>query len=138
MKKFEFLSHTADIKFRAFGKTLEEVFENSAFAFSSILNKEKLIKKTKKRIFIVKGNDLEALMFRFLEEILFLFETEGFLLSEIKVRFGKDKKSLKAEAYGGEKLDKRVRHYVKAVTYNDMFVKNLGKKGWISQVVIDV
>src|SRR3989344_1972892 len=137
MKKFEFLSHTADIKFRAFGKTLEEVFENSAFAFVSVLYKEKLIKKTKKRIFIVKGNDLEALMFRFLEEILFLFETEGFLISNIKVKLSDDKKNLKVEAFGEEKLAGRARHYIKAVTYNDMFIKKSAGR-WTAQVVIDV
>src|SRR3989344_9315117 len=136
MKKFVFLEHTADIKFRAFGKNLNEVFENSALAFTSVLHEGKVKKDVKKK-FSIKGNDLEALMFRFLEEILFLFETEGFLLSEIKVRFGKDKKSLKVEAYGEEKLDKRVRHYVKAVTYNDMFVKK-SDGCWTSQVVVDV
>ena len=48
-KKFEFLEHTADIKFRAFGKTLEEVFENSALAVSSIYSKEKKISLKSKR-----------------------------------------------------------------------------------------
>ena len=30
MKTFEFLEHTADIKFQAFGKSIEEAFSNSA------------------------------------------------------------------------------------------------------------
>ncbi len=36
MEKFKFLEHTADIKFQVFGKTLEEVFENTALAISKI------------------------------------------------------------------------------------------------------
>lgn len=136
MKKFIFLEHTADIKFRAFGKNSEEVFENSALAFTSVLYEGKT-KKNKKKVFVVKGRDFEALMFRFLEEILFLFETEGFLISSINVKLSKDKKSLKAEISGEQKKEKEIRHYIKAVTYNDMFVKKSAGK-WTAQVVVDV
>ena len=40
--KFKFLAHTADRKFQAFGKTLEEVFENSALALFNIVYDEKI------------------------------------------------------------------------------------------------
>ena len=136
MKRFVFLPHTADIKFRAFGKNLNEVFENSALAFTSVLHDGKIKKDVNKK-FLIKGNDLEALMFRFLEEILFLFETEGFLISNIKVKLSDDKKNLKVEAFGEEKLAGRARHYIKAVTYNDMFIKKSAGR-WTAQVVIDV
>jgi len=136
MKRFVFLPHTADIKFRAFGKNIEEVFENSALAFTNVLYEGK-VKKNKKKTFAVKGRDFEALMFRFLEELLFLFETEGFLIANVKVKLSKDKKSLKAEALGEEKREKEARHYIKAVTYNDMFVKKSENK-WTAQVVVDV
>src|SRR3989344_353579 len=134
--KYKFLPHTADLKFKAEGKTLNEVFENSALALTSALHEGNVKGKIRKS-FKIEGYDLEAMMFRFLEEILFLFETKGFLLSKTKVKIDKERKSLEVELIGEEKKGKTARHYIKAVTYNEMFVKKVGKD-WISQVVLDV
>ena len=37
MQKFKYLQHTADAKFQAFGKTLEEAFCNAALAMVSLM-----------------------------------------------------------------------------------------------------
>jgi SHS2 domain-containing protein len=133
--KFKFLEHTADIKFQAFGKTIEEVFENSALAmFHHIYNEKVMEKKILK--FKVKGKDLESLMYNFLEELLFLLETKGFFLNKIKVQIRKEKE-LVAEIWGGDIKNYRIRYDIKAVTYNEMFVKKIKNK-WVSQVVLDV
>lgn len=134
--KYKFLPHTADLKFQAYGKTLSEAFENSALALTSHLHEGK-IKPASRKEFIIEGYDLEAVLFRFLEEILFLFETDGFLTSKIKVKFDEKNKSLSAELSGESKKEKTARHYIKAVTYNDMFVKKIKGK-WTAQVVLDV
>lgn len=134
--KYKFIPHTADLKFQAYGKTLNSVFENSALALTSHLH-EKKINPKKREFFLIKGVDLEALMFRFLEEILFLFETKRFLASKIKVKVAKDAKSLEVELHGEINKNKTARHYIKAVTYNDMFVKKI-KGQFVAQVVLDV
>ena len=36
-KQYEYLEHTADVKFLAYGKTLEEVFENAALAMFNVM-----------------------------------------------------------------------------------------------------
>src|SRR3989344_2162752 len=134
--KFKFLPHTADLKFEAYGKTLGEVFENSALALTNSLS-EKKIKPVEKKKIKIKGRDLEALMFRFLEELLFLYEMKGFLISKAKVKISKDNKKLEADLDGEEKMEKTARHYIKAITYHDMFVKKIGKT-WVAQIVLDV
>jgi len=53
--KYEFLEHTADVKFRAYGKTLEEAFENVALAFAETVSKGEKIKEKKKKSISVKG-----------------------------------------------------------------------------------
>jgi len=53
-EKFKFLPHTADIKFQAYGKTLEEVFENSALALKEILVEDEKVKKNIKKNISVK------------------------------------------------------------------------------------
>ena len=38
--KYEFIDHTADIKFRSYGNTLDESFENAAYALKEIISKD--------------------------------------------------------------------------------------------------
>ena len=53
--KYKYLEHTADIKFQAFGNSIEEVYENSALAMFNAMSEDKIAKKIKKKI-SVKGN----------------------------------------------------------------------------------
>lgn len=134
--KYKFLEHTADIKFQAFGKTLNEVFENSASAMFNSIHDGKIKSKIKKEI-LVKGKNLESLMYNFLEELIFLFDTEGFCVSKIKVQISKDKQHLKAQIFGDSAEKYEMHVHVKAITYNEMFIK-LKEGKWVAQIVLDV
>lgn len=135
-KKFIFLEHTADVKFQAFGKDIEEAFSNSALALREVMTEKSKIKGKIKKKIIVKGKDKEKLLYNFLEEFLILFDSEGFVLSKIKKIKIKDEK-LEAEVIGDNAKNYKFSNSVKAITYNQMFVKQ--EKGkWIVQVVIDV
>ena len=79
MEKFKFLEHTADIKFQAFGKTMEEVFSNSALAMTNAMFDGKVKSNVSKKI-KVNGKDNERLLFEFLEELLVLLDSEDFIL----------------------------------------------------------
>ena len=61
-KKYRFLKHTADAKFQAFGKTLEEAIGNTALALASLMWEWKTIEKKIKRPIEVKGKDLKQLL----------------------------------------------------------------------------
>jgi len=137
MKKFEFLEHTADVKFKAFGKSLEKVFENSALAMINIMTSQRIKKKIKKTI-IIKGKDFESLMYNFLEEILFIMDTEAFVLASVrKLKIDKENFELKAELVGDSPKKYEFHLDIKAITYNEMFVREENKK-WVAQVVLDV
>jgi len=141
MKRFIFVEHTADIKFVAFGKSIEEVFENSAMAVKKVICGKKIKEKITEEISLhSKGKGIEGLMYDFLEEFLFLFDSKGFLLGKIKkieIKEKLGKYSLKCKMAGDNAQNYEISSHVKAVTYNEMFVRKEGKK-WISQVVIDV
>ena len=47
---YEFLEHTADIKFRAYDKTIEGLFRSILLAFRDTLTSDSLEKKNLKRI----------------------------------------------------------------------------------------
>jgi SHS2 domain-containing protein len=137
MKKFKFLEHTADVMFRAFGRDVETLYANSAYAmFNSMYKGE--VKKSKKIKIKANGEDFESLLYNFLEEFLILLDSEGFFLSKIrKMKIDTKKHKIEAEAIGDNVKNYEANLNVKAVTYNDMFVRREGKK-WVSQVVLDV
>ena len=136
MKKFKFLEHTADVKFQAFGKNTEEVFSNSALALKETICGEIKIKEIKEKKISVEGKDFESLLYNFLEEIIYLLDAENFLISKIK-KIEIKNFELKAIILGDDASNYKFTNNVKAVTYNEMFVKK-NKEKWISQVVIDV
>jgi len=134
--KFKFLKHTADVKFQSFGRSLNEAFENAALAMFMTMYKGKVKAKEKKKI-KVKGKDLESLLYNFLEELLFLLDSEGFFLSSVIVKIDEKKLELEAEVMGDEARNYEISLDVKAVTYNEMFVKKI-KDNFVCQVVLDV
>ena len=143
--KFKYLEHTADIKFRSYGKTLEEAFENAALAMFKAMSDDKIKSKVKKTI-KAEGKDRESLLYNFLEEFIVLLDTEDFFAGEVSVKKikeigGKDGKDgkflLEAEAKGDKAEKYEMIIDVKAITYNSMFVKKEGKR-FICQVLLDV
>jgi SHS2 domain-containing protein len=137
-EKFKFLEHTADVKFKAYGETLAAAFENSALALKEIItNKVRIIPKIEKTIKI-KAENIEQLLYKFLEEFLFLIDSEDFVLSAVKkIEVDKNKFELKAKLFGDNASNYNFSNNVKAITYNEMFLKKQKDK-YITQVVVDV
>ena len=78
------------------------------------------------------------MLYNFLEELLFLFDSEKFFLANIKgIKIDKKNLKLDAEVFGDYAENYEIHLDVKAITYNEMFVKEKKDK-WISQVVLDV
>jgi SHS2 domain-containing protein len=134
--KYKFLKHTADIKFQSYGKTLEQAFENAALAMFNSMYKKKVEAKKKKKI-SVEGRDLESLLYNFLEELLFLLDTENLFLSKVKIKIDKEKLKLNGEVIGDDASNYSIGLDVKAITYNQMFVKKQKNK-YTCQVILDV
>jgi len=133
---YKFLKHTADVKFRAFGKTLNKSFENSAIAMFKAMFDKRVKTKVKKQI-KVNGKDLENLLYNFLEDLIVLLDSVDFFLSKVKVKINEKDMSLVASVEGDKAHNYPISLQVKAVTYNNMFVKKI-KGQWVCQVVLDV
>ena len=136
--KYKFLPHTADVKFQAYGLSLEKVFENSALAMQEIITKGIKISPKIRKIVKIKADDLSGLLYKFLEEFLFLLDSRAFIASKIsKIKINKEKFELHAVILGDKAKKYKLSNDVKAVTYNNMFVKK--EKGKLAcQVVLDV
>jgi len=140
MEQYKILDHTADAKFQAFGKDLNEVFKNAAIGMFSIIIDSKEVKPKKTFNFEIDSEDLQSLLYDFLEKFIVLMDTEDFLLSELEVEIEKlaaDFFKLNCTAKGDSSKNYKTNGDIKAVTYHDMFVKK--EKGlWTIQAVLDI
>ncbi len=124
--KYEMLEHTADAKFRAYGSNLEEAFTNAALATGAIMADMESIEASMEKKVNVSANRKESLLYDFLEEILFLLDTENFLIKDVKslaIEKREGKFQLSAVLVGGEADKYEIFGAIKAVTYSDMFIK---------------
>ena len=137
--KFKYLENVAiaDIAFEAYGKTLNEVFENCAYAFFDITCNPKTIKQKIRIIIKLKDKDEKKLLYDFLSELIFLKDSKQLIFSKVKINI-KDEK-LKATLYGDKiSYDKHeLRNDVKAITYH-MFNLEKIKNNYKATIVVDI
>jgi len=124
-KRFEFLEHTADAYVAAYGKNLEEAFENAALATFQVMTDVKKVKPEAEDLVEVDAHDEYALLYSWLEELVIRFDTTKKLYCRFKVSSIEETPAglkLKAKIWG-EPFDPE-RHPqkvgVKAVTYHRM------------------
>ncbi|MBU3957871.1 MAG: archease [Nanoarchaeota archaeon] len=133
---------TADMCFRAFGASLEEAFANAGFAMFDIICDANRIKPIVTEEIKVESEDLQALLFDFLSELLYLQDTKRLLFSEFDVKIIKPKDKngkykLAAKARGQEMDGIGLRNQVKAITYHLMEIKE--EKGvWTIRAILDL
>jgi len=140
MKKFDFIDiTTADVAFVAYGKDLNELFADAALAMFEVMINTKQVKPKILRKIKVEGNDLESLMFNWLNELLLYVDSENLVFSDFKVKVGEKKFSLSAECKG-EKINREkheTRNGVKSATMHKMEIKK-ERNIWKAQVILDI
>jgi SHS2 domain-containing protein len=140
MEKYKFFHHTADAKFQAFGQTLEETFAHAALAVASLMWDWKKIAEKIDISVTVEGKDLEQLLVYFLEEILYLLDTQDFLLGSVdNVQIEQKEKDWRLRAlFRGDIYASGYEIYgdVKAITYNEIVIKD--RAPFMVQVVTDL
>uniref|UniRef100_A0A7C2ZBY1 Protein archease n=1 Tax=Ignisphaera aggregans TaxID=334771 RepID=A0A7C2ZBY1_9CREN len=145
-KPFEFLEHTADVLVRAYGKTLEEALSNIAKGMFEIMCDTSRIEPKISITVDVCGYDLENLVYRWLEELLYYHDAYNYVFNEFSiisvhedVRENEKMLCIHAQVFGEE--FNREKHepktVVKAVTYHQMRIEKKDDK-WIIDVVFDI
>ena len=138
MKKFEYFDVTADIGFYAFGKNLNEAFENAGLAIFNIISNTDNIDPQKSIEFEITSEDEVSLLYDYLEELLFYHEVEFMLFSEFIIEIEKtdDDYHIKAIIKGEDiNWDKHERDCeIKAITFHQMEV-NMSDDVWLKAIV---
>ncbi len=141
MKQYEYFPHTADMRFRSYGKTLEEAFANASLAMFNIMIETEKVSPQLERKISVHAKEKESLLFDFLGKFLFLLDSENFALNKvesIEIEKKEDAYFLNAVILGDELCEKyETKTQVKAITYNEMQIRQ--ENGiWVISAVVDV
>ena len=135
---FEVFEHTADVGLEAYGDTLPELFIHAAQGMESLMIPPEQVRELVTREIAVEGHDLVSLLISWLNELIFLFDTEFLpfrnfeidMLTETQVRgraFG--------EPYDTERHD--LGSAIKAVTWHEAAVEYTGE-GYKARIIFDI
>jgi SHS2 domain-containing protein len=135
---YETFDHTADLGLRIRADTLNALFAEAAQAlFSVIVTDPATVQPVVRRELSLPPDDREFLLFDWLKQLLYWWDTEHLLFGKFEARV--TDQGLTATAWG-EPLDRQrhqLEHEVKAITYHGLRVDKTDT-GWLAEVIVDI
>ena len=145
---FEHFDHTADLGLRVRADSLEQLLIDAAHGVVAMIveTPERLHTHTSRTIQIAGTTDrLDELLFDWLSELLFLFETEHFAAAEIHLEILRETPPalaltchVKGECIDPKAPRLRLEHEVKAITYHGLEVRQDEDRQWHATVIVDI
>jgi SHS2 domain-containing protein len=135
---YEVFEHTADIGLHAYGNTLSELFIHAAQGMESLMVSPEQVRIQVSREVEVQGHDNLSLLIAWLNELIFLFDTEYLLFCQFEIE-SLTETHLKGRAWG-EPCDVR-RHdlssAIKAVTWHEAAIEQTDD-GYKARIIFDI
>jgi SHS2 domain-containing protein len=136
---YEVLEHTADIGLRAWGDTLEALFENCAVGLAEILDRTKdgdRLKPTNRVSVQLHATDVEALLVEWMNEMLYALEDEEACLRAIRMtEVGETRLRADVELSACDEAPEATE--LKAATYHQLSVRRHDSE-WEATIYFDV
>lgn len=136
MGDFQVLEHTADVGIRAWGTSLEDVFEAATEGLSSILGGWRPSSGEARRVEIEAG-DIGGQLVDWLSEVIYLQDSLDAVIAGVDVERVSEEGTvgtLVLAPRGDETLQGTA---VKAITYHQLRVEP-SERGWTAEVYVDV
>jgi SHS2 domain-containing protein len=137
-KKYRITKHHTELAVRITGSSQADLFANSAFALFDVMTDVAAINIKESISLEVEGNDRDDLMVNWMRELLYLYQSSGYLLKEFKIGQVKDT-IVKAEVCG-EKIDPdrhEVKQEIASVAAHKSRMEKTGNQ-WIAQVIFEL
>ncbi len=140
--RFEFVEGaTSDLSFRACGPSLEAAFAAAAQALlAATVERPEAVERRERLSLQLEEPDLELLLVRFLNEIVYLRDAEDLLLHAERIEIARDGCARLRGELAGERIDRRRHHLVsevKAATAHGLRVAQT-PDGWTASATLDV
>lgn len=135
---YELSDHTADILLTARGGSLADLFENAARGLLSAVGELRVVGDPGELPIVLDADDRADLLHDFLSEVLFLFETQHWVMTGAALSQLSDRR-LEARLIGGPlDRDGSVLHReVKAVTYHELAIRET-EGGFEARAILDI
>ena len=142
MNDFEIKNISGDLGLVVKGPTFEKAFESAAMAYYSLTSDPAAAEPAETVRTAVRGDDPGHLLVNFINDLIYLFETKGFLAGSCKVTIAGTGKNgfelsaeLKGEAFDAARHEKKL--LIKAATYHELkAIETAG--GWRLEIVLDI
>lgn len=135
MQPYIILPHTADLRIKVFGFTKEELFSNAVLAmFEAIEPKDIKGSKEAARNFKVRSKDLNSLLVDFLNEVLYLSDTNDEAYNRVAIKRLSDTE-IEAIIFGRKITG--FKEEIKAVTHHGIDIKQIDGV-WQTEIIFDI
>jgi SHS2 domain-containing protein len=138
---FGFFDHTGDIGIDIDAPDLRSLFADAAAAFSETITARESLPHAATLEISVAAEELDVLLVEWLGDLLYRFDTDGWLPhhADVDVSRSAGHWTLRARLAGGRIDPERheIRVLVKAVTYHALEVRAAGDR-WLARVILDI
>lgn len=154
MKNYQQIDISGDVGLRITGRSLEDIFTGAAEGLFNLITDSSGIQDTETRKISLCADSPESLLIQWLNELVFLFDTHGFVGKRFKLVFQRANVNVinvdaAAEDTDSSKLDAIVsggifdpdthesRLLIKAATYHGLSIKKAHSR-WEATVIFDI
>jgi SHS2 domain-containing protein len=137
-KNYRLNKHQSEIAVRVTGNSQADLFINSAFALFDVMADMKAIEVKERLPLEVEGSDRDDLMVNWVRELLYLYQSSGYLLREFRVREVKDT-IVRAEV-GGEKIDPdrhEINQEIASIAFHKSRMEKTGNQ-WTAHLIFEI
>ena len=123
---YKVLDHATDAFIEVTASSLTEAFKVAGDSVVDIILDNSKIEEKKERNIVVKGKDLNYLLYNWLEDLIYLIITEGFAIKKLSIIVEKNEEYTISAQIFGEDIDIKKHGFkveIKSPTFHEMEIK---------------
>ena len=123
---YKVLDHATDAFIEVTASSLTEAFKVAGDSVVDIILDNSKIEEKKERNIVVKGKDLNYLLYNWLEDLIYLIITEGFAIKKLDIILEKNEEYTISAQIFGEDIDIKKHGFkveIKSPTFHEMEIK---------------
>jgi len=123
---YKVLDHATDAFIEVTASSLTEAFKVAGDSVVDIILDNSKIEEKKERNIVVKGKDLNYLLYNWLEDLIYLIITEGFAIKKLNITLEKNEEYTISAQIFGEDIDIKKHGFkveIKSPTFHEMEIK---------------
>lgn len=139
-RPYEVFEHTADVGLHAYGRDLPELFSHAAQGMESLMVAPEQIKPATTREVTVEAHDHLSLLIGWLDELIFLFDTQFLLVRDVEILDLTETRlqaRVMGEAYDAQRHE--LASAIKAVTWHEAAITRDEASGsYQARIIFDI